>query len=263
MSVTKPQLLSTGAALRHAESIGVKRADIDKVTIDGKPVDPGAALAELKALERALDEAERRAQQQKSEPSTPNPFARAFKGVTSWTQKTLVDAPGDWIKSNAPVVNDAAKVAMDATNAVAMTKPEDVDRPATVRITTKDGRAIDIPVRVRDELATQILKATSATASGAGFIPVFGNLVQGGTGLAAMVASGASYLFGDKQLGDAFLGMGKKHLVMGIVGFVPVVSLATAPAALEDMRRMGDAGVRVDEMVLADGVRHDAPVADP
>lgn len=78
-------------------------------------------------------------------------------------------------------------------------------------------------------------------------------------GLVALLASGASYASGDKELGNAFLGMGKKHLVMGLAGFVLVLSLATAPAALEDLKHWNGSGVRVDEIVRTDSITHDGP----
>jgi hypothetical protein len=259
MTVTKGQLLSTGAALRHAEQkLGVNRADIAKVTIDGADVKVSDAENELAAFEKAIDDAERAAiaAAEKKERESPNVFARignwgasVGESIGAWTRENVAKPSGAWIDENLPALNAVANDAKGAINENVLTAPEDLDRPATVRIELKSGKSVDIPVVVRDELMSQILRATSAVSSSAGLVPFFGNIVQGGTGVLALLASGATYLTGDKEMARAFSGMARKHLVMGVVGFVPVAGAVTSVGAVHDLKRVGAGGLSVAEMV--------------
>lgn len=257
MSVTKAKLISTGAALKHAETLGVKKEDLAKVTIDGEAVDPVDADAEFGILAQAIDDAERlaRAEAARKAEEKPGVFARAWRSVGDaassaggWAKRNIAQPTGQALDEMIPGTSDATDKAVKATTDLALSNPERVQRDAMVRIETRDGRLLEIPVKVHDELASQILQVTSATAGGVGLVPVIGNLVQGGTGLVAALASGASYLFGDKDLGKAFLGMAKKHLVLGLVGFVPGGGAATTVSTVKDFERI-NAGVRIDELV--------------
>ncbi len=241
MTVTKGQLLSTAAAVRHAR---LRPSEVASLKIDGKDVDAAAAESALAAFQTAADHAEARAQEKKQ---TPNVFAR----VSTWAHENVGRPTGEWVREHMPAVAKAVDHAVTTTTAVALTRPEDVDRLAVVEIETHDGRTVAIPVLVRDEKASRLLKATSAAVGGVGLFPFFGNFVQGGTGLAAAIASGVSYLFGDKELGAALLGMAKKHLIMGVVGFVPVVGAATSIQAVADARRLTESDVRVGEICTA------------
>ena len=126
----------------------------------------------------------------------------------------------------------------ELTKDVALSRPEDVKRQQIVRIDTRDGHHMEIGVMVRDDVVSKVLMATSAAVGGVGLFPFFGNFVQGGTGILAAVASGASYLFGEKELGASFMGMAKKHFTMGVIGFLPVVGEATAAQFFVDGKRV-------------------------
>lgn len=282
MTVSKAQLLSTGAALRRAEAEGIKREDIARVTIDDEHVDADAARSELTAAEAAIEKAQADARAAAAEP--PSIFARAMRSVTStvtgaagavgswtsdnvvkpstsWLGENVVKPSSAWLEETAPSLTNKVKTAATAAlNVEELTtgRPEDVDRKATVTIVTHGGSVVSIPVIVRDELTTQILRATSAAASSAGFVPIYGNFVQGGTGLVAMLASGATFLAGDKQLAKGLFGMGKKHLRMGIIGFLPGATVATSPVAINDLRRVTGAELPIDQMVRDDDARRDA-----
>lgn len=256
MTITKSQLLSTGAALRHAERQGVAAKDIERVTIDGKEVDPSAARQTLIDTEKELAEAAaKKAEADKSAQENPSIWRRAMTSIGSTVSSTgdylknnVAKPTGEWFESNMPAVARAGEQVGKISTDAMMSDPEDVARKATVHIALKGGRAIDVPVLVVDATAANWLKATSVALGTAAVVPVFGNLIQGGTGLLCYLASGASHVLGDAELGRSLTGMGNKHLTLGLIGFVPGGGVVTTAAAARDATRF-TTGVPVDQLV--------------
>lgn len=256
MTVTKSQLLSTGAALRHAERQGVAAQDIERVTIDGTEVDPAAARQTLVDTEKELAEAAaKKAEAEKSAQENPSIWRRAMTSIGSTVSSTgdflrrnVAQPTGQWLESNVPAVNRAGEQVGKLSTDAMMSDPEDVARKATVQIALKGGRTVDVPVLVVDSTTANWLKATSVVAGTAGVVPIFGNLIQGGTGLLCYLASGASHMLGDSDLGRSLTGMGNKHLTLGLIGFVPGGGVVTTAAAARDATRF-TAGVPIDQLV--------------
>lgn len=256
MTIKRPQLLSTGAALRHAEQQGLKRDDIAKVEIDGVKVDVTAARAALQEAERAAAAAARqKAEGARAADENPGLLRRAKAAVggtvasVTGALKKAAAPTMRFIEANAPIVNRASETLGAMTKDAVVATPEDVARTAQVAITLKRGGTITIPVYVVDQLTASILKATSVAAGGAAQLPVFGNLVQGGTGLVCALASGASYVLGDADLARSLGGMAKKHVVLGVVGFMPGVGhVASGAQVARDVVRFNE-GVPLDQLV--------------
>ncbi len=268
MSVSKSQLLSTGAALRHAQKQGVNADDIRRVTIDGTEVDTAAAHGAVDALTQAINAAEAQAKQaevqQKAGDKPPsNVFARAWSSVASgvsnsarevgaWTSDNVVNPTGAFFARTMPATTRRVRDGTQAAMKVADTDPEHVQNRATVLIETKDGRSLAIPVFVDDTATSAVLRGISLVSGASNLVPIplVGAAVQGGTALLSALASGVSHMAGNDRLGASLWQMAKKHAVMGAVGAIPVVGTVTAAVTLKDLHRLR-ADVRIDELVCA------------
>jgi hypothetical protein len=237
MTIAKGRLLTAAAAVRHAEKHGLARDEIAKVTVDGKNVDVDAAEHALKEshAKATAKHAEREAKAEKG----PGPFARATQPLVAWGKDHIVDPAVKLYDAYAPdSVKHGVDYTIDKTKELALATPEDIDRRAVVRIVTKSGKSIEIPVVVRDEALSRTLLAISTTTGTVGLFPFFGNFVQAGVGIASLLASCASFVAGDRELARGLAGMGKKHTAMGLIGFVPVFDQATAIQPITDGIRL-------------------------
>lgn len=256
MTIRRGHLVSTGAALRRAEQQGLPRDEIAKVEIDGIPVDAGAARDALADAEQAAAAAAaRKAVAEARAEARPSLWQRVQKtvgaGVSSATavvKRTVAEPTVQFLEQTAPVVNRAGAQVGELTREVVTSDPEDVLRKGRVVLTLKNGGTVAIPVLVADDTTAAILKGTSILAGGASMVPFFGNLVQGGTGLVCALASGASYMVGDDDLARSLGGMAKKHVTLGVAGFIPGLGVVSTVAAARDVARFQQ-GVPIDQLV--------------
>jgi hypothetical protein len=256
MTITKSQLLSTGAALRHVEMKGTAPGEVQRVTIDGNEVDPAAARKALADAEQEVAAfALKRAEAEQAAQENPSVWRRAMTSIggtvsstTDYLKQNVAAPTGRWLESNLPTVKWAGEQVGSLAAGAVTSDPEDVARKATVQIVLKGGGTLDVPVMVVDATAANLLKATSVIAGTAAIVPLVGNFIQGGTGILCYLASGASYLLGDDDLGRSLVGMGNKHVRLGLIGFVPGGNVVTTTAAARDATRFTD-GVPLDQLV--------------
>lgn len=116
-----------------------------------------------------------------------------------------------------------------------MARPEWVSERVTVTAVRPDGSELAFAVRVTDRKLSTVLNAiTAGTMLLSWAVPFIGTLIPAASAALAVVAGGIARATGHQAVGQALLGMGKKHALIGLLTAPPVIGGAFTALAVAD-----------------------------